>query len=1036
MPVGSGGQAKVNILFSVGGVRNAQRALTSVEKSAVNAGRGLNKLSSALLAVGAAASSAALFKGLQVVANFGQEMATVKAVTGATEEQFARLSEEAQRLGSITRYSAQQAAEGMKFLGMAGFNTDQIMQSAEATLRLAQAGAMSLGQAADFSSNILIGFNLEAEEMGRVVDVMAKAATSSNTSVYQLGEAMKFVAPVAAGLGVTLEEATAAISALSDAGLQASLAGTGLRRVLAEMASPGTRLTEILEAFNMTVDDINPKKVGGLAKAFENLAKTGMPAGEAMKVFQQRGGPAWLVFQKSVEKTSKGFGKAESKFRKFVELYEDVTGSAAEMAFIMDDTLMGAIFRLRSALQGVAIVIGEMGLTQFLQDTIDKIALSILDFRNNVDKLKVAAVSFGTAFAVIFGPAMISGLILAGKLVAGLTVAFLGLVGPIGAAGLAISGLLAYLYTFRDTITISKDSTVKLWDVLRVVFSDSLIPWIKSSIASIKEFFSEISSGSSEISIPWYDMGISFLEVLSTMTAGLKAFAAGASVILETVFAKIFIDDMELFKSKFIAAISGDIEKKLSKLPAVGKIASKAIKTILADSMQIDPRTSELITRSWEDTFKAAGEASSAAFIEANFADKSIDALNKALEFVEGGGLKKREDAIKAAEEARKKREEEERKRKQADLAEKRRLEELAAAEQERLFNAQMAQHERNKLMQKGLEIADRELTYLKNDLAARKAITHEEKKQVSIKMLLDKINQQLGEEGKGLIDENTPKIVEFGQALDEGRKLQESFFHGAKKGWYEYSEGLNNVALDMDNLFYNAFQGMEDAFVSFVETGKLSFKGMIDSMIADLTRFLVRQMVMKSIMAPLGNFMGFSNGGGFGGAEGFAKGGIVNGATGFTFGNNKLGVMGEAGPEAIMPLKNEGGRYSLHTASGQKLLITRLSNGIMGVEDSLRNEKVSMFATGGVVGGSSSGITPAPPMPSGSRLRESYGDINYSPVVEINVQGSSGDNAQDTQQAEIIGREVSRALEAEMAKFISKQQRPGNMLKPQRKVF
>ena len=144
---------------------------------------------------------------IRTLANFEQQMSTVKAITGATEAQFRTLRLEAQRLGATTRFSASEAAEGMQFLARAGFDVNQVLASINDTLLLAQAGALDLGSAADIASNILTGFRLSAAEAGRVVDVLALASNSANTNVFQLGEAMKFVAPVAAGLGVSLEEA-------------------------------------------------------------------------------------------------------------------------------------------------------------------------------------------------------------------------------------------------------------------------------------------------------------------------------------------------------------------------------------------------------------------------------------------------------------------------------------------------------------------------------------------------------------------------------------------------------------------------------------------------------------------------------------------------------------------------------------------------------------------------------------------------------------------------------------------------------------
>ena len=209
-----------------------------------------------------AAVIAAITGLVSSLSTFEQSMSTARAITGATEAQFAALREEATRLGSTTRFTATQAGEGIIFLARAGFNADQILGTLEGTLRLAQAGALDLGTAADIASNILQAFRLEVDQTNRVIDVMALIANSSNTNIIQLGEGMKLVAPVAAGLGVSVEETSAAIGVLSNAGLQSTLAGTGLRRVLSELVSPSTSTRRIMEQLGLATHEYNVQTIG------------------------------------------------------------------------------------------------------------------------------------------------------------------------------------------------------------------------------------------------------------------------------------------------------------------------------------------------------------------------------------------------------------------------------------------------------------------------------------------------------------------------------------------------------------------------------------------------------------------------------------------------------------------------------------------------------------------------------------------------------------------------------------------------------
>ena len=322
-----------------------------------------------------------------LLANFEQAMSTVKGVTGATEKQFRSLREEAQRLGSTTRFTAQQAAEGMTFLARAGFDVNEVLGATEGTLRLAQAGALDLGSAADIASNILTGFRLEVDQTARVVDVLAFTANNANTTVGQMGEGMKFVAPVAAGLGVSIETASAAIAALSDAGLQASLAGTGLRRVLSELESPSKKTRDILASVGLTADSVKVSQVG-LIEAMTKLRDAGVDTGTALEIFGDRGGPAFEVLSSSLPKVQA------------MELaLGNVEGTAANLAAEMDNNLNGSLLATKSAAEALILAFGDSGATGSLRGFFDVLANVLRSGAANVDVLINAI----TALTILFG---------------------------------------------------------------------------------------------------------------------------------------------------------------------------------------------------------------------------------------------------------------------------------------------------------------------------------------------------------------------------------------------------------------------------------------------------------------------------------------------------------------------------------------------------------------------------------------------------------------------------------------------------------
>ncbi|RSL29100.1 phage tail tape measure protein [Salibacterium salarium] len=297
---------------------------------------------------GAIATSMVTTSIIRMGATFDTEMGRVSAVTGATGDELDSMRAKAKEMGETTMFSATQSAEAIGFLGMAGFETNEIMASVEDTMALAAAGQLELGRAADISSNILSGFNLEAEEMGRVSDVLAKAAASANTDVEQLGGAMSYVAPVAASMGMSIEDTAGAIGILSNAGIQGQRAGTALRGMFSQLQMATGRTADKLEELGVSTEDVNPS-VNSLSDILETLSDAGADSSDAMALVGQEAGPA---LARMLSEGSEGLDEMIAKM-------EDSEGAAQEMSDTVNDNLMGDFRKLRSAIEGVGLEIYE-----------------------------------------------------------------------------------------------------------------------------------------------------------------------------------------------------------------------------------------------------------------------------------------------------------------------------------------------------------------------------------------------------------------------------------------------------------------------------------------------------------------------------------------------------------------------------------------------------------------------------------------------------------------------------------------------------
>ena len=311
------------------GLKSSESSLSKFKSAAMGVGAGVAK-GMAVGAAGVAAIGTAIGLSVKSFAEFESGMLRVQAVTGASGSEFQALTEQAKQLGASTAFSAKQAAEGMGFLGQAGFNATEIQAAMGSVLNLAAAGALELADAADITASVLRGFGMDATEATKVTDVLAKAAASSNTSVQEMGEGFKFVGPVASAMGLSIEETAAALSVLSDAGLKGSLAGTGLRQALVKMGP------DII-------------KSGGLLPALKALDSEGVRAvTEAMDSLGARAGTAAIALANNTERAEE-----------LEKVYKNSGGAAQEMADTLMSGVTGAGLQVVSAFEAVRNNVGE-----------------------------------------------------------------------------------------------------------------------------------------------------------------------------------------------------------------------------------------------------------------------------------------------------------------------------------------------------------------------------------------------------------------------------------------------------------------------------------------------------------------------------------------------------------------------------------------------------------------------------------------------------------------------------------------------------
>lgn len=330
------------------------------------------------LAIGvAAAGGYAAGRFLQPAIGFGKEMSRVQALTRIDKNspQFKALREQALKLGSETQFTASDAASGQSFLAMAGFTPQAIQAALPGVLNMALAGGVELGETADIGSNILTQFNLTADQMDRVGDTLTAAFTRTNTDLRALGETMKYTGPVAAKLGISLEEAAAMAGMLANNGLRGSDAGTAMRASLSRLASPPKAAADALKELGVSVADARGK-MRPMEDVLLDLYKATQKYGQVDQVsfFKDIAGEeAFVGLQTLVAAAGSG------ELQKLTRELQGARGEADRVAKVMADNLDGDLKNLDSAWEGLRIRISDLvdgplrSVTQWFTRVLEKI---------------------------------------------------------------------------------------------------------------------------------------------------------------------------------------------------------------------------------------------------------------------------------------------------------------------------------------------------------------------------------------------------------------------------------------------------------------------------------------------------------------------------------------------------------------------------------------------------------------------------------------------------------------------------------------
>ena len=560
---------------AVNRIRETQQqfeGLSSFGKSLSTVGAGLTaSITAPVMALGASV--------VKTQMKFQDSMAKVKALSGATGKDFQMLEDTAKKFGESTVFSASECADALGYMALAGWDAQQSADGLPGVLNLAAASSMDLADASDLVTDYLTAFGLEADQAGRMADVLSYAQANSNTTTEMLGEAFKNCAVNAHNAGMSLEETTAILGRFADAGLKGSEGGTALNAIIRDMTQKMKNGAIQIGNTSVKVQDANGnfRSMTDIIRDVDNATK-GM--GDAQKT-------AALMTTFTAD-SIKGMGilcnTGADNIDNFTKELQNSDGTAEDMANTLSSTLSGALKQLSSAWEGLQYDLGNT--TGVLTKIVNGLTVLVRWLKSLPGPVKQIIVTFALVAATI-GPTLLiigkmiqawvkmketigilkSGFGLLRGVLSGLPSVFGIIQGAVSTVGGALSSLWAVLMANPIILVIAgitalvaafiyfwntsesfrqfwinlwetiKTAAVNAWNTIGTFFTTTVPQWI----SNIGNWFSQLPSNIAY----WlgYALGTVASWVVNLATKGYEAgrdFVTKAVEFIKTLPAKIF----------------------------------------------------------------------------------------------------------------------------------------------------------------------------------------------------------------------------------------------------------------------------------------------------------------------------------------------------------------------------------------------------------------------------------------------------------------------------------------------------------------
>ena len=298
---------------------------------------------------------------INTAGDFEASMSNVEALSGASGDELEALSDKAKEMGATTKFTAGESADALSYMALAGWNTQSMLEGISPVLNLAAAANMDLAQASDIVTDYLTAFGLKASDTTHIVDVMAYAMAHSNTDVIQLGEAYKACASTATSLGYSVEETTAVLATMANAGVKGGEAGTALNAIFTRLATNTKKCGDELAAYGVNIYDAqgNMQSLSSILTGIAGVWGDLTDQEQANLAKTIAGTNQYSKLQTIMAGCSEAAAEGGQSFSDYTEALNNCAGSADKMAGTMLDNMNGRLVLMQSAADGLKIAIGE-----------------------------------------------------------------------------------------------------------------------------------------------------------------------------------------------------------------------------------------------------------------------------------------------------------------------------------------------------------------------------------------------------------------------------------------------------------------------------------------------------------------------------------------------------------------------------------------------------------------------------------------------------------------------------------------------------